>query len=75
VSAANAILDRGYGKARPLEPETIPPADAAEQAAATAAMVEAEFQQLLEESLSAFTAREDERSQWDPRGSEAGALS
>jgi hypothetical protein len=62
VSAANAILDRGYGKARQLEPETISPKDAAERAAERAAMVEAEFQQLLEESLLPFTAREEERS-------------
>jgi hypothetical protein len=82
VSAANSILDRGYGKARQLEPETVSPADAAEraakQAAETAAMVaamDAEFQQLLEESLSPYTTPEEERSQGHPGTSEAGALS
>ncbi|GEO17452.1 hypothetical protein [Microvirga aerophila] len=75
VSAANSILDRGYGKARLLEPEVISPAAKAEQDAEEAAKAHAEFMQFLDESLATYAAREEERSQGQPGTSEAGALS
>jgi hypothetical protein len=60
VSAANSILDRGYGKSRQLEPEPISPTAKAEYDAEAAAKDHAEFMQFLEESLTPYSAKEAE---------------
>lgn len=73
VSAANSILDRGYGKPRQLEPEPFLQAAKAEFDAEAAAKVDAEFRQLLEDSLSKFSAK-DERSQSGEHTAEADPL-
>jgi hypothetical protein len=74
VSAANAILDRGYGKPRQLEPETISPAAKAEQDAEAAAKHHEEVMQYLDELLSTSAAGEEEQPRPNPRPTEADAL-
>ncbi len=74
VSAANSILDRGYGKARQLELEAPPPVAKAEHDAEAAAKEHAEFMQFLEESLTRFSAKEEEQLQPNRRPAEADAL-
>ncbi len=59
VSAANSILDRGYGKPRQLEPEPTPQPVKLEYDAEAAAKEHAEFMQLLEESLTEFSAKQE----------------
>jgi hypothetical protein len=70
VSAANSILDRGYGKPRQLEPEPISPAAKAELDAEAAAKSHAEFMQLLDEMLleSADKDKEEKRPSEPPAG-------
>lgn len=74
VSAANSILDRGYGKPRQMEPEPAPQVPKAEEAAEAAARVHAEFDQFLNEMLSASADTEEGRTQPAPRPAEADAL-
>lgn len=74
VSAANSILDRGYGKPRQLEPEPISPTAKVEYDADAAAKIDAEFRELLEESLSKFSAKEEQQPQPDRRPAEADPL-
>lgn len=61
VSAANAILDRGYGKPRQLEPEAASRSNNNEQGAEAMARVQAElaeFDELLNTSLSRFVSED-----------------
>jgi hypothetical protein len=74
VSAANSILDRGYGKPRQLEPEPIPQPVKLEYDAEAAARVQAEFDQLLNEMLTGSAAKEQERPQPNKGPAEADAL-
>lgn len=60
VSAANSLLDRGFGKPRQIEPEPIAPAAKAERDAEAAAKAHAEFLQMLDEMLLEFAEPEKE---------------
>ena len=74
VSAANSILDRGYGKPRQLEPEPIALIPKPEHNAEKAAKEHAEFMQYLDEMLLEFADKEQERSQPNKGPAEAEAL-
>src|SRR3712207_2555127 len=74
VSAANSILDRGYGNPRQLEPEPTALVPKPEHDAEKAAKEHAEFMQLLEGMLLEFKDEEGEQSQSDGSTAEADAL-
>ncbi len=74
VSAANSILDRGYGKPRQLEPEPIPSMAKVEYDAEAAARAQAEFDQFLNEMLMGSADKKQEQSQPSTGPAEADAL-
>lgn len=55
----NSILDRGYDKPRQLDREPLPKVAPAESYADAMAKIDAEFNELLEESLLKFSAKEE----------------
>ncbi len=72
VSAANAILDRGYGKPRQVELAVASPEGTAERSAETMVSMRAEFDELLNASLSQAAAGDTKTIDEDQRPSLGG---
>jgi hypothetical protein len=74
VSAANSIIDRGYGKLRQMGPETTPQVVKAEQDAEPASKAHAETPQLIDEMLAEFANKDEGRLRGNLRHAESSPL-
>lgn len=74
VSAANSIIDQGYGKPRQLEPEPALPVANVKYNAEKAAKEHAEIVQFIDEMFLEFKHKEGEQPQSDGSAAVADAL-